>query len=187
MVQASKFPEFTKISEPLVVRSKLSPKALKVLGLLGAGNIAKNVSKAVPCSKSYVSKLAAYFQTIEALKLKVGGIVKYYGLTPYGSLIITGSDMTGAETYVLEDHAVKFEIIEEERNHISWEKLGSPRNWQKLGVKIGNVRVVKTCGKTKHIIIHPGKLKGLGFNLSVVDELLRARILLPFLGRIRCA
>ena len=172
MVSTGEFPEFTNISEPLAVRSKLTPKALKVLKLLGAGNIATEVGKTVPCAKSYVSRLASYFQTIEALKLKTGGVIKYYSMTQYGSQILTGSDKTGAETYVLEDHAVKFEIVEEETAHIAWEKLGSPRNWVKLGAKFGNVRVVKTCGKVKHIIIHPGRLKALGFDVSVVDSLL---------------
>ena len=60
--------------------------------------------------------------------------------------------------HVLEDHAVKSEIIKEEDKHhpIDWRKLGQPRNWVKLGFKLGNVRVVKT---SMHIIIHPGKLR----------------------------
>lgn len=57
----------------------------------------------------------------------------------------------------LEDHAVKFMILKEEDKYhsIDWRKLGHPRNWVKLGLKLGNVRVVKT---SRHIIIHPGKL-----------------------------
>ena len=43
-------------------------------------------------------------------------------------------------------------------------RLGRPRNWEKLGVKIGNVRVVRT---SKSIIVHPGCLRGFD-----VDELL---------------
>ena len=42
--------------------------------------------------------------------------------------------------------------------------MGRPRNWEKLGVKIGNVRVVRT---SKSIIVHPGRLRGFD-----VDELL---------------
>ncbi len=69
--------------------------------------------------------------------------------------------MSGAATgavHVLEDHAVKFLILkEEDKNYsIDWRKLGQPRNWVKLGLKQGNVRVVKT---SRHIIIHPGKLR----------------------------
>ena len=47
---------------------------------------------------------------------------------------------------------------------LNWKRLGRPRNWEKLGVKIGNVRVVRT---SKSIIIHPGRLRGFD-----VDELL---------------
>ena len=43
-------------------------------------------------------------------------------------------------------------------------RLGRPRNWEKLGVKIGNVRVVRT---SKSIIVHPRRLRGFD-----VDELL---------------
>ena len=68
------------------------------------------------------------------------------------------------EVCCLEDHAVKFEVIEWERLPLNWRRLGRPRNWEKLGVKIGNVRVVRT---SKSIIIHPGRLRGFD-----VDELL---------------
>ena len=42
--------------------------------------------------------------------------------------------------------------------------MGRPRNWEKLGVRIGNVRVVRT---SETIIVHLGRLRGLD-----VDELL---------------
>jgi hypothetical protein len=60
---------------------------------------------------------------------------------------------TGA-VHVLEDHALKFEILKGENNNypIDWRKLGQLRNWVKLVFKLGNVRVVKT---SRHIIIHP--------------------------------
>jgi hypothetical protein len=47
---------------------------------------------------------------------------------------------------------------------LNWKRLGRPRNWEKLGVRIGNVRVVRT---SKSIIIHPGRLRGFD-----VDKLL---------------
>ena len=73
------------------------------------------------------------------------------------SLRVSSCNAMGA-VHVLEDHAVKFEILKEEDKHhpIDWKKLGEPRNWVKLGFKLGNVRVVKT---SRHIIIHPGKLR----------------------------
>jgi hypothetical protein len=36
-------------------------------------------------------------------------------------------------------------------------KLGEPRNWEKLGIHVGNVRVEKT---SKSVIIHSGQLSG---------------------------
>jgi hypothetical protein len=87
-------------------------------------------------------------------------------LTPFGSKILASSiDFTTSEAsvgvgvvHVLEDHAIKFEILKEEDagHRPDWRKLGVPRNWVKLGFKLGNVRVVKT---SRHIIIHPGKLR----------------------------
>lgn len=57
------------------------------------------------------------------------------------------------EVVGLEDYAVKFAVVEGEKCRIDWRKLGSPRNWVKLGVRIGGVRVVRT---SRHVIIHPG-------------------------------
>jgi hypothetical protein len=104
--------------------------------------------------------------------LLTDGIVKFYELTPLGRKILESSKkLTTGEAsvgvvHVLEDHAVKFEILKEEDKHhlIDWRKLGEPRNWVKWGFRLGDVRVVKT---SRHIIIHPGKLRGFD-----ADELL---------------
>ncbi len=98
--------------------------------------------------------------------MQIDGIVKYYELTLFGAkLLASSTDFTTGESccamgtvHVLEDHAMKFELLkEEDKSHpIDWEKLGKPRNWVKLGFKLGNVRVVRT---SQHIIIHPGKLR----------------------------
>ena len=91
---------------------------------------------------------------------------KEYALTPYGSNILTTSESgVGPEVCCLEDQAVKFDVIEwGNAERLDWKKLGRPRNWEKLGVKIGNVRVVRT---SKSIIVHPGRIRGFD-----VDELL---------------
>jgi hypothetical protein len=57
----------------------------------------------------------------------------------------------------LEDFAVKFVVLEGEKCRIDWRRLGCPRNWVKLGVDIGGVKVVRT---SRHVIIHPGRLWG---------------------------
>ena len=106
------------------------------------------------------------FLKADALRLKVDGIVKYYELTAYGSKLLIGSDNHPRLPVLLEDHAVKFKVLQRERVPLDWRKLGEPRNWVKLGVRLGKVRVVLNLGLEPTVIIHPGQMKG--FN---VDEL----------------
>jgi len=133
-----------------------SPVALEILKLLGAGNIARDVAKTVPRSKSTVSYWKDRFLLLGALRSEHVGVYKTYSLSRYGSKILTGSEEL-RESCKLEDHAVKFLIIESERVPIDWVKLGEPRNWVKLGVRIGDVRVVRT---SRNVIVHPGQLWG---------------------------
>jgi hypothetical protein len=142
-----------------------SPRGLQILRVLGTPDCtASDAAKIVGCSKSLVSHWKDHAIKVGALRLQTDGIVKYYELTPFGAKVLacstdsTTGDHSNATVHVLEDHAVKFEILrEEDKTHpIDWRKLGEPRNWVKLGFKLGNVRVVKT---SRHIIIHPGKLR----------------------------
>jgi hypothetical protein len=144
----------------------LSEKAKTILKLLGAGNCARDVAKAVPCSKSTVNYWKNKFVGAGALRLVVKDVFKEYALTPYGSRILTTSESGfPPEVCCLEDYAVKFGLLDWGRaDDLDWRKLGRPRNWEKLGVKIGNVRVVRT---SRSIIVHPGRLRGFD-----VDELL---------------
>ena len=143
-----------------------SQRGLRILRVLGTPDCtASDAAKVVGCSKSLVSHWKDHAIKAGALRLLTDGIVKYYELTPFGEKILASSkNFTTSEgvsagfVHVLEDHAVKFEILrEEDKSHpIDWRKLGEPRNWVKWGFKLGNVRVVKT---PRHIIIHPGKLR----------------------------
>jgi hypothetical protein len=142
-----------------------SPRGLQILRVLGTPDCtASDAAKIVGCSKSLVSHWKDHAIKVGALRLQTDGIVKYYEFTPFGVKVLacstdstTGEHCNGVGTvHVLEDHAVKFEILKEEVQPIDWRKLGQPRNWVKLGFKLGNVRVVKT---SRHIIIHPGKLR----------------------------
>jgi hypothetical protein len=144
-----------------------SQRGLRILRVLGTPDCtASDAAKIVGCSKSLVSHWKDHAIKVGALRLQTDGIVKYYELTPFGAKFLACStDFTTGESCnemgavnVLEDHAVKFEILKEEDKHhpIDWKKLGQPRNWVKLGFKLGDVRVVKT---SRHIIIHPGKLR----------------------------
>lgn len=142
----------------------LTEKGCKILKWLGAGNPASVVAKAVGCSRSNVSYWKDKFISIGALRLQVRDVVHIYRLTLYGSKILTISEGYFPEICCLEDHAVKFRVLGWETVPIEWKRLGRPRNWEKLDVRIGNVRVVRT---SRSIIVHPGRLRGFD-----VDELL---------------
>ena len=144
-----------------------SQRGLRILRVLGTPDCtASDAAKVVGCSKSLVSHWKDHAIKIGALRLLTDGIVKYYELTPFGTKILASSinfttgeaDCTVGTVHVLEDHAVKFEILKEEdaERRIDWRKLGEPHNWVKWGFKLGNVRVVKP---PRHIISHPGKLR----------------------------
>jgi hypothetical protein len=67
----------------------------------------------------------------------------------------------------VKNYAIKFVVLRPEQRRsdgsscIDWRKLGDPRNWEKLDVKIGGVRVVRT---PRHVIIHPGKVRVFDLN-----------------------
>lgn len=151
---------------PIELLEPLSQTALDILGVLGADGVASEAAKVAGCAKSNVSYWKDKFLRVGALRLQQDGIVKYYSLTPYGSKLLTGSEGRLRLPVVLEDHPVKFTIIEREKRVLDWVKLGSPRNWVKLGVRIGEVRVVKT---SQSIIVHPGQLKGFNVDALEVD------------------
>ena len=144
----------------------LPEKAQKILAVLGADGVASEAVRIAGCVKSNVSYWKNRFIQAGALRLKVDGIVKYYELTPYGSKLLTGSDGELRLPVVFEDHALKFRVLQRERACVDWVKLGEPRNWRKLGVLIGEVRVELNLGLEPSLVIHPGQVKG--FN---VDEL----------------
>lgn len=144
----------------------LPEKAQKILAVLGADGVASEAVKIAHCVKSNVSYWKDRFIKAGALRLKQDGIVKYYELTPYGSKLLTGSDGEVRLPIVFEDHALKFHVLQRERSIVDWKKLGDPRNWRKLGVLIGSVRVELNLGLEPSVVIHPGQIKG--FN---VDEL----------------
>jgi hypothetical protein len=155
-----------KFNGSIELLESLSPVALKILGVLGADGVASEAAKIAGCTKSNVTYWKNRFLRAGALRLQSGGFVKYYRLTPYGSKLLTGSEGVLRLPVVLEDHPVKFGIVEHEKSCIDWRKLGSPRNWVKLGVRIGEVRVVKT---SQSIIVHPGQLKGFNVDALEVD------------------
>ncbi len=159
-----------------VLPQPLPQAAQDILKVLGSGWIAEDAARVAGVNKSDVWYWKERFVYSGALIPKESqdaetlgrpkrerrysaGNPKYYILTPYGSKLLAGSDnVAGRLPVVFEDYPVKFLVLRWERvGSVDWEKLGSPRNWQPLGFRVGGVRVVKT---TKHLIIHPGPLKG---------------------------
>jgi hypothetical protein len=143
----------------------LRPRGKKILELLGAGNKASDAAKVIGCGKSSVSYWKNELLRIGALRLQCHDVYDVFSLTPFGSKLLTGSEGVRREVVLLEDHAMKFVVVEGEKVRLDWVKLGEPRNWVKLGLRVGGVRVVKNAGRS--LVIHPGRLRGFG-----VDELL---------------
>jgi hypothetical protein len=153
-------------------------KILKLLRLVGEGRTTKDVSKRLRFSKQRV------FYWIQ--KAKRDGLIRQIGqgrpaiyeLTAFGQKFLTGSERGFQEPCTLEDYAMKFRVIAD-RSSIKWGKLGDPKNWVKLGVKIGSVTVVKT---TQHVIIHAGQLSGfyyedLFMQAGAIIQMVRAKLL----------
>jgi hypothetical protein len=146
-----------KLNDSFELLEYLSPRALEILKSLGAGNNETSAARAARCCKSNVTYWKDKLVAMGALRLQWRDFSQTFTLTSYGSKLLTGSEGGVREVVGLEDYAVKFLVLEDEKRRIDWRKLGCPRNWVKLGVRIGGVRVVKT---SRHVIIHPGKLKG---------------------------
>lgn len=149
-------------NQTVLLLGSLPYKALKILEILGAGGTAQQAAKQIHCTKQNVSYWVKKLQKQGYLQLQIKDVVKLYQLTPHGKRIFTTSE----ESKVLEDYAVKFQIVEGEKVGLDWEKLGQPNNWEKLGIKVGSVRVVKT---SQSVIVHPGRMVGFDFNELLVE------------------
>jgi len=165
--------------------SPLPQSAKDILQILGAGGVAGNAIALTGLCKSAVSWWVKRFVTFGALILKesqdqktlglpkkfqhVGpGLPRYYELTAYGSNLLTGSESQGRLYVVFEDMPMKFGVVQwEPVGVIDWEKLGRPNNWQKLGIFVSGVRVVRT---SKSVIIHPGPLHGFDVDQLQVES-----------------
>ena len=107
-------------------------------------------------SKSKVNYWVSKFLKNGLIRVQSSGKPVFYQLTAFGLKILTRSEIGWKPPVVMEDYAVKF-VLRKGHGLISWEKLGKPRNWEKLGILVGGCRVEKT---TQHIIIHTGQLSG---------------------------
>ena len=146
---------------------RLTPISKQILELIGAGKTASDVVKLLGCSKSNISYHVNRFEKRNLLQLRFRDVSKHYGITSFGSKVLTRSEDLVKVPVVLEDYPLKFSIIEDEKSRLDWAKLGKPRNWDKLGVKIGNIMVEKNAGKS--IIIHSGQIRGFDVNNLLVE------------------
>lgn len=138
------------------LRYRLSRDALKILKLLGQDMTQAEVANKASFSKQRVNYWALKFLGNGLLKIKCDGKPKFYELTAISQKILTRSERDWALLCVMEDYPVKYRLLKD-HGLIEWEKLGQPRNWEKLGVKVGSVTVEKT---SRSIIIHTGQLSG---------------------------
>jgi DNA-binding transcriptional ArsR family regulator len=138
----------------------LSDRGKRILELLGAGRPPSVVAEAIGINRSSMSRWVKKLRRLGFIRLlpqSVKGSWNFYELTEEGSKFLTGSEEDRL-VIVLEDYPVKFEVVSWGRaDCLAWEKLGEPRNWVKLGFKVGGVRVVRT---SRSVIVHPGRLRG---------------------------
>jgi len=138
----------------------LSERGKRILELLGAGRPPSVVAVAVGISRPSLSYWVGKLKRGGYIRLcpqSVAGSWNFYELTEMGSKILTGSE-EDRSVIVLEDYPVKFDVVSWGRaDDLAWEKLGEPRNWVKLGFKIGEISVVRT---SKSVIVHPNRLRG---------------------------
>lgn len=146
---------------------KLTFLSKQILELIGSGEIATDVAKSLKCCKSTVSYHVNRFEKHDLIQIIIKDVFKKYELTLLGSKVLTRSEKDGRVPVVLEDYPFKFSIVEGEKQSLDWVKLGSPKNWVKMGIKIGKIRVEKNAEKT--IIIRTGRIKGFDVNRLFVE------------------
>jgi hypothetical protein len=146
---------------------------LSILKLLGGGVTQSEIAKKLGVSKQSVNYwtlnavndgLLHVEESNEIVKGRMTaeftqGKPKTYLLTALGQKILTGSEHGYPEPVTLEDYALKFPLISDKES-LNWEKVGNPKNWVKLGIRIGHVWVEKYVGLQPSVIIHSGQLVG---------------------------
>ena len=142
--QRSRGGVLTKSEQLRLTARGLSDRGKQILELLGAGRPPSAVADAVGVSRSAISKWVSKLKGLGYLRLlpqSVSGSWSFYELTEKGLLFLTGSEESGS-VIVLEDYPVKFDVVSwGQADSLSWEKLGEPRNWVKLGFKLSLIHI----------------------------------------------
>lgn len=158
--KSSKNNDFTLPATKSTLTTKpMDKQTLIILSKLGEGYIQSKIAKMLPITKAGVNYWTKKFLSMDLIKIKFDGYPKYYSLTAKGQAIITRSEFDVKVPCQMEDYPMKFRLIAD-YGGLDWKKLGEPNNWEKLGIKIGKVRVEKNVGKLSTIIIHTGQIVG---------------------------
>ena len=150
--------KFKKTAHKTGLLYRFKKKVLVVLQKLGEGYTQAEIARMTPFSKSGINYWVKKFLKNRILRLKQDGYPKYYTLTARGSAILTRSEIPQIPCQ-MEDYPMKFRLVAD-WSKIDWVKLGEPKNWVKLGIKIGHVRVEKNLGKQPTVVIHTGQIVG---------------------------
>jgi hypothetical protein len=158
--------------------SRERKKLLKLIRFIGEGKTVKEASSRLHFSKQRSSYWIRKAVRDGLLRVLVDGRPKFYELTAFGQKYLTGSERGFREPCTIEDYAMKFSLLAD-RSSIDWKKLGEPKNWRKMGIKLGSITVEKT---SRSIIIHAGQLTGfyyedLFIEAGAIIQLVRAKLL----------
>ena len=135
------------------------PKPQKILRLLSEGECQSEIAKKTCYPKSTVNYWTKKFLSDNLIRVTCEGTPMLFELTAFGSKVLTSIQRGFRESCVMEDFPMKFRLVSD-RDDIDWEKLGEPRNWEKMGFMVCGVRVEKNLGRIPSIIIHTGQLMG---------------------------
>jgi len=139
------------------VRLTLSERGKEILEFLSLRGSPSKAAEAAGITRPTMSYWVKKLKKLGYIHGTLDGACHLYELTESGSKILTGSE-EDRSVIVLEDYPVKFDVVSWGRaDCLAWEKLGEPRNWVKLGFKVGSIQVVRT---SRSVIVHPGRLRG---------------------------
>lgn len=148
-----------------LLRQVSSRDALLILDSLSKGNSQKKVADQTSFSKQKVFYWKQIFLANKLIRLEIDGKPKIYRVTALGQKTLTRGEKGGFNHCIMEDYQMKFRLIKDS-SRLDWKKLGEPRNWEKLGIKVGKVRVEKT---TQNIIIHSGQVVGVHPSHAMIE------------------
>ena len=142
-----------------------SKDGVQILRLLANDLSQSEIAKKCSFLKSKVNYWTKKLLKNNFVRIAIPGKPKFYELTPLGTKFLTRGEGGFCPPVIMEDYAMKFGLVRDESS-FDWVKLGKPRNWVKMGIKLGRVRVIKT---SKNVIIHTGRIHGFDTSNLLVE------------------